>query len=60
MIEIRKPRVKLVRIGDAFRENGSWKTFWGDSRGNLYQRSRRKGWVEKWHFVSQIAVRSER
>jgi len=52
--EIRKPRVKLVKIGDSFRDDGAWRTFFGDSKGRLYLRSRRKGWREVWHYVTTI------
>ena len=57
MEEIRKPRVKLVPIGPSFREDGAWRAMFGDSKGRVYRRSRRKGWREIWHFVTRVMER---
>lgn len=56
--EIRKPRVKLVTIGCAFRDNGAWKQLFGDSKGRVYRRSRRAGWREVWHLVAHAFIRN--
>jgi intein-encoded DNA endonuclease-like protein len=55
--EIRKPRLKLVSIGTAFREQGSWRRFFGDSKGRVYLRSRRRGWREIWWYCMTICER---
>lgn len=52
--QIRKPRVKLVRLGEAFRQDGAWRQLFSDSKGRIYRRSRRRGWRETWQFVTRI------
>ena len=56
--QIYKPRVKLVKIGSAFRDCGTWKRFFGDSKGRVYRRSRRKGWRETWHLITRVYERT--
>lgn len=55
--EIRKPRVKLVRIGEAFRDDGAWRQLFGDRKGRVYRRSRRRGWREVWHLMTTVYER---
>ncbi len=57
MEEIRKPRVKLVPIWPAFRKDGAWRQMFGDRKGRVYRRTRRKGWRETWHLVTTIYER---
>jgi hypothetical protein len=52
--EIRKPRVKLGKIGTSFRLDGGWAQMFGDSKGRVYRRWRHRRWREHWNLVTRI------